>query len=127
MSSSERLALDRMAVTPSSDATLRTLADRRGHLEGARLRAEEHLAEAEAKLAQLSWRGRRRNGPELRSEIGMRRAALRIAAQQLAEMPRVTVPEILQRADRALERTPSRERVLTRSRAPSREPHGLDL
>ncbi len=127
MSSSEALALDRMAVTPPSDASLRTLADRRRHLEGACLRAEERLTEAEAKLTQLGWRGRRRNGPELRAEIGMQRAALRIAAQQLAELPPVTVLATAPRSDRTLVRAPSRERALMNRPAPAREPPGLDL
>ncbi len=125
--SSEPLALDRIALTPASTANVRAAADRRRHLELARLRAEDRLAEAESKLAQLSWRGRRRHSPELRAEIGMQRAALRIATQQLAEIPPITLERTSQRTDRALDRTLSRERAPINRRVPSREPHGLDL
>jgi len=125
--SSERLAVDRFALTPKSDASLRALSDRRRRLEDTRLRAEERLADAEARLAQLGWRGRRRDGPELQAEIGLLRAALRIASQQLAEIPPVTKPATLQRSDRTLARPSARERALMNRRTPQRREHELGL
>ena len=126
-SSSERLALGGTAVASSSDASLRILADRRRHLERARARTEERLAETESRLEELGWRGRRRQGPGLRAEIGFQRAALAAAARQLTELPPIALPATPQRADRALGRTPSRDRALMSRRAPAREPCGLDL
>ncbi|MBA3377086.1 MAG: AAA family ATPase, partial [Actinobacteria bacterium] len=126
-SSSERLAIDRTSVTPTSDASLPALADRRRHLERARLRTEQGLADAEAKLKQIGWRARHRHGAELRMEIEMRRATLRIATQQLAEISPVALPATPRRADQALDRTPPRERALMNRRAPRREPPGLSL
>ncbi len=126
-SSSEQLALEHAAVAPSSDASLRALVHRRRQLERARLRAEERLAEAETKLEQLNWRGRRRQGPGLRAEIGYQRAALTAAAEQVADIEtRVDAQATTSPSGRALEVTRSHKRVLTRS-APERERPGFDL
>ena len=125
--SAERLAVDNAGGSGILDASARALAHRRRHLEHARNRAQERLTEAETKLEQLGWRGRRRHGAELQAEIGLQRAAVRIATKRLAEIPSVVLPPTSRRADHALDRSTSREPALTNDRAPAREPRGLDL
>ncbi|CAN5717143.1 MobF family relaxase [soil metagenome] len=122
--SSEPLALESAAAS-SSHPSLRALADRRRQLERARLRAETRLVEAEVKLAQLGWRGRRQ-GPGLRAEIGFQRAALTAATDQLVDIEtgvkaRLTMPP----SDHKLDVTRSRGRLA--QLAPEREPNGPDL
>jgi conjugative relaxase-like TrwC/TraI family protein len=82
-SASEPLALQQTRAT--NDATTRMLAAQRQQLEHARARAAERLVEAETALDQLGWRGRRKHSAELRIEIAMQRAALRLAEQKLAQ------------------------------------------
>ena len=69
----------------------------------------------------------RSQGLGLRAEIGFQRAALAAAARQLTEIPPIAVPATPQRADRALDRTPSRERAPMSRRAPARDPRGFGL
>jgi hypothetical protein len=105
------------------------LAARRQQLEQARARAAERLAQAEARLDRLGWRGRRAHRAELRTEIALQRAALRLADQKLAEPIPAPKPE-RSRAERdplqlAREhslghRRPARE-TLQRSRGLERE------
>ena len=52
-----------------------------------RARAEQRLADAEAKLKRLGWRGRRGHGAELRAEIAFQQTSLRLADDKLAELP----------------------------------------
>lgn len=125
-SSSEQLALESKAVAPSSDASLRILAHRRKQLERAHLRAEERLAAAETNLEHLGWRGRRRQGPELRAEIRFQRTALTAATDQLAALE-TSVESHATRppSTRALEITRSHKRELSRP-VPERD-IGIDL
>ncbi len=125
--SCEQLALESAAVPSPSDASLLALAHRREQLERPRCRAEERLTEAETKLEQLGWRGRRRHGAELRAEIGFQRAAFSIAAKQLAEIPSVPLPPTSRRADQAPDRATSREHAFVNHHTPAPEPRGLDL
>jgi conjugative relaxase-like TrwC/TraI family protein len=126
-SSSDELALESEAVAPSSDASLRVLTHRRAQLERARLRAKERLAAAETKLEHLGWRGRRRQGPELRAEIGFQRTTLTAAAEQLADIEtRVFAQAKARHSDRRLDLVKSGRRGVGRS-IPAREPAGLDL
>jgi conjugative relaxase-like TrwC/TraI family protein len=126
-SSSEQLALESAAVPPSRDASPRVLADRRGQLERARLRAKERLAEAETKLEHLGWRGRRRRGLELRAEIRFQRAALTAAAEQLVELEtRAGAHATKNSPERALEILPPSPQALSRS-VSEREPPGVGI
>ena len=56
-------------------------------LEQDRTHAAERLAQAETKLGQLGWRGRRKHGAQLQAEIDRRRHALRLADKKLAQLP----------------------------------------
>ncbi|MGH3004725.1 MAG: MobF family relaxase [Gaiellaceae bacterium] len=121
---SERLALEASGARPDPrDA-------RRAYLEEACFRAEQRLAEARAEFEQLGWWERRRRGPEVRSELALRQAALAHGRDCLARFLREPVetrhvqarrPE-LSLAKRTLER--SREPTLMH---PEREPPGIDL
>jgi conjugative relaxase-like TrwC/TraI family protein len=103
-SGSEPLAIDQ--ASGDRRATERVLAMGRRQLEQQRARADQCLADAEAKLDRLGLRGRRKHGAGLRAEIAFQRTALRLANEKLAEPP--SLPQI--RPTRA---------------APSREPAGL--
>lgn len=75
----------------------------------------------------LGWRGRRRQGPELRAEIGVQRTALTAAAEQLADIKTRLAAQVAPRlSDRRLDLARTQSRVLSRS-APERQPPGLDL
>jgi len=68
-------------------ATARVLSTRQRQLEQQLARAEQRLADAQAELDRLGWRGRRKHGADLRAEIGLQRAALQLANGKLAEPP----------------------------------------
>jgi conjugative relaxase-like TrwC/TraI family protein len=79
----EPLALERADAAHGTSA--RAHAARKRELEQQRVRAEHRLADAEEKLDRLGWRGRGRRGAELRAEIALQHAALRLADQRLTE------------------------------------------
>jgi len=126
-SSSEQLALDGAAVPSSRDASLRARVNRGEHLERVRLRAEERLGQAETKLEQLGWRGRRLQGPELVAEIGYQRAALAMAVERLADIEASVDAQATARPSRgSLEIARSRRQWLSRS-THAHKPAELDL
>jgi hypothetical protein len=114
--------------------TARALTARRQQLEQQRARAQERLADAEARLDRLGWRGRRKQGADLPAEIAFQRTALRLSDEQLAGPAPQPPP-----AARGHEQEPSgRERrreleqkcLQTRERARTRAPElerGLEL
>jgi conjugative relaxase-like TrwC/TraI family protein len=92
---SEPLAIDQ--ASKIDRATERVLAAGRRQLEQQQARSQQRLADAEAKLDQLGWRGRRRHGATLRAEIDFQRTALRLLDEKLAEPPspsRVQPPRV---------------------------------
>jgi conjugative relaxase-like TrwC/TraI family protein len=112
-SASEPLALQQARA--SSDSTTRIMAARRQQLEQARARAAQQLADAEAKLVRLGWRGRRKHSAELRTEIAMQRAALRLAEEKLSQPLAPASPTAPAARDRtALERDHARRLRLQR-------------
>ncbi len=84
-SASDPLAIDQ--ADRDLRATERVLAAGRRQLEQQRARSQQRLADAEAKLDQLGWPGRRQRGAKLRAEIDFQRTALRLADKKLAEPP----------------------------------------
>jgi hypothetical protein len=89
-------------------------------------RAAERLSRAEAKLDHLGWRGRGKRGAELRAEMSLQRAALRLADQQHAaptpipnnRRDRERVELACDRAQRSLSRRPpERSHALARGRS----------
>jgi hypothetical protein len=84
-SASESLALDQ--ADRDRRTTVRVLAMRQRQQEQQRARTEERLADAEAELDRLGWRGRRKHGAKLRDEIDFQRLALRLADEKRAEPP----------------------------------------
>jgi conjugative relaxase-like TrwC/TraI family protein len=130
-SASEPLALQQARA--SSNSTTRMLAGRRQQLEQARARATQRLAEAETRLEQLGWHGRRTHGAEIRTEIARQRAALRLADEKLAQpLSTPASPPTRPGRDRiALERDHARQLRLqrdTRALVRSLERHrGRDL
>ncbi len=107
-SASEPLAVDQ--ADRDVRATERVVAVGRRQLEQQRALAEQRLADAEAKLDRLGWRGRRGHRAELRTEIAFQRTALRLADEKLAEPPSLS-------RVRPRRTAPSRERSeLVRSR-----------
>jgi ATP-dependent exoDNAse (exonuclease V) alpha subunit len=95
-SAAEPLALAQS--TQPSDPTARALAARARQLEQLRTRAEQQLAQAETELDRLGWRARRKHGDQIRTEIGFRRAALRLANEKLTQPLPASNPH-LARAD----------------------------
>ena len=106
-----------------SDATARLFAQRQQRLDQARAQAQERLAAAEAKLEALGWRRHGRRGTQLRADIALHRAALRLADESHTELrPAAPVPpRVRPPLDHDL--APSRTRSLSRER----EAPGLDL
>jgi hypothetical protein len=94
--------------------------------------AERRLAEAEERLGGLGWRGRRREGEQLRRQAATERSVLNLAEEKLArlEKERRQSSERLARAQEQALR-PARQRARTVERpAPARAPErqlGLDL
>jgi len=130
-SASEPLALEQAGT--NGDATTRMLAARRQQLEQVRTRAAQRLAQAEAKLDELGWRGHRRHGDELRAEIAMQRTALHLADEELSQplLPRTSPLAPANRHRAALARDRTRQLCLqreapARARALGRE-RGLEL
>ena len=119
--SAEPLALDQ--TRGPSDATARLFTQRQQRLDQARTQAQERLAGAEAKLEALGWRGHGRRGAELRADIALQRAALRLADRRPTELEarEPAPPRTLPSLDHSL--APSRSRSLSRER----EAPGLDL
>ncbi len=127
-SAAERLAHDHLDARIAASRQARE-DQQRQHLEETRTRAQQRLARAETKLAELGWRGRRKHGAELQSEITLQRAALRLAGERLAEMR----PRERTMSSHPVDRPPP----LGRSRAPrrpelgratvDREPPGVGL
>ena len=124
-SASEPLAIDQ--TERDRRTTERILATRQRQQEQQRARTEQRLADAEAKLDQLGWRGRRKHGAKLRAEIDFQRLALRLADQKRAQTPSLRVApsrepsepthkrsrELEQRREpieKVRQRTPKRER-----------------
>jgi conjugative relaxase-like TrwC/TraI family protein len=84
-SASEPLAIDQLQLEPSGGATPRATAAQRRTLERQEAAALQRLANAEERLDRLGWRRRGRHGDELRAEIALQRAAIRLAQEQLRE------------------------------------------
>ncbi|MGZ4391962.1 MAG: MobF family relaxase [Gaiellaceae bacterium] len=120
-SSAEPLAHDQR-VGPS-EAPARLFAQRQQRLDQARAQAQERLAAAEAKLETLGWRSHGRRGAELRSDIALHRAALRLADQRTTELRRAAPATPRARPPLDHDLAPSRTRSLSRER----EAPGLDL
>jgi hypothetical protein len=85
-------------------------AARRQRLEQTRTRATDRLAETEAKLDQLGWRGRGKRGADLRTEIARQRASIRLVDEKLAE-PMSSLGKEPHRLERRAGRAGSRSRA----------------
>jgi hypothetical protein len=123
-SAADRLALEH--ASPTVDMRDRLLQQHCRQVDEARAKAKQRLAQAEAKLDTLGWRGRRKHGPELQSEIALEQAMLRLAEKKLAELdtlPPTTAPA----RPRAPALAPSRSRDRGLSCAVDREPPGTGL
>jgi conjugative relaxase-like TrwC/TraI family protein len=120
-SSAEPLAL----AQASDEGRTRLLAQRQRQLEQQRTRAQARLADTRERLQRLGWRGRRRHSAELRAEISLHEAALRLADEKLKD-PTLQRPRTLQQA---APRRHGHERVQTRSQQPrlERESPGVEL
>ncbi|MGH2962074.1 MAG: ATP-dependent DNA helicase, partial [Solirubrobacterales bacterium] len=113
---------------------LRLLESVEAQTKRAKALAEERLTQAPERLAGLGWRGRRREGEQLRRETARERRMLSLAEGKLAalEPERRRARERLARAqEQALQAAAARERSPeppTRERAPQRErQQSLDL
>ncbi len=142
----ERLAQDSLRPTAVSRPRPRPVIARRSpaerELEGARAhlralvaqeqqttnlrdRARQRIVEAEAELAGLGWRGRRRQGHKLGRELAFQQRALRAAESKLTELE----PErkrALERVELAARTAPTREPIREIARQRERQP-SLDL
>jgi hypothetical protein len=107
-SGAEPLALERSDAAHRASA--RAYAARKRELEQERVRAERRLADAEGKHDLVGWRRRGRRGAELRTEIALQRAALRLAEQRLAEQTHAPTTEPLRAKREAV--APARNRLL---------------
>jgi conjugative relaxase-like TrwC/TraI family protein len=95
-SASEPLAIDHVSTIDAATERVLTMGQRQ--LEQQRARAQQRLADAEAKLDQLGWRGRHQHGAKLRAEIAFQRTALRLVDEKLAEplpLSRVRPPRVV--------------------------------
>jgi conjugative relaxase-like TrwC/TraI family protein len=120
----EPLALEQ--TTTTSDSTARLRAARTQQLKQAKARAEQQLANAEAKLERLSWRGRRKHGPEILSEIALQQTALQLADEKLAQPAPPPIPHLAQAdSDRAQHTERSSQPTMKRE-APKRT-RGLEI
>ena len=129
-SACEPLAVEQLET--ADRPTARTHLARRRELEQQRARAQQRLGEAQEKLDRLGWRGRGRRGDEIRSEIALQRAVLRVADKKLREpIPEPTTrlsrpdPVIALARDRSLRHRLTRE-ALERTRGLERG-LGIDL
>jgi conjugative relaxase-like TrwC/TraI family protein len=126
-------AAERLAAEQVDPATARLHAARATHLDQARARAEQRLANAEEQLQQLGWRGRHTRAPELRTEIAFQRTALQLARQQLAAHTLAVDARArpLQREERARTHELARQRRLRHSRLDRARPieheRGLEI
>jgi ATP-dependent exoDNAse (exonuclease V) alpha subunit len=122
-------AAEPLALEQARAAAGRIRDVRREQLEQDRRYAAGRLAQAETKLDQLGWRGRRKYGAQLEAEIDRCRHALRMADRKLAQLP--TPESELPNDSVALDRERSRQLRLQRdalrhARALSPE-RGLEL
>jgi hypothetical protein len=125
-SAAERLAYDHLDARIAASRSKREEQQRR-HIEETRTRAQARLARAEAKLAELGWRGRRTHSAELQSEIALQRAALRLADARLAELPRSMTPAPAPLRPPAPSRAVTRSPHLEAARSMERDPRGVGL
>jgi ATP-dependent exoDNAse (exonuclease V) alpha subunit len=94
---------------------LRLLESVRADTEQAKARAHQRLAEAEGRLAGLGWRGRRRQGEELRRQAALERSTLNLADEKLATLSRErrqALDRLARGQERALRPPPDRGRSL---------------
>jgi len=104
----------------SARAQLRTLNTQEERARELRERAQRRIMEAEARLARLGWRGRRRQGHELGRELAFQQRALTAAESKLAELE----PErkgALRRVELAAKNAPARPREPVREIWPQLE------
>jgi conjugative relaxase-like TrwC/TraI family protein len=108
-------------------AQLRTLTLREQRARELRERAQRGIAEAEARLAGLGWRGRRRHRHELGRELAFQQRALTAAENKLTDLE----PErkqALRRVELAEQNAPVPARAPVREHQPQRErQQSLDL
>jgi conjugative relaxase-like TrwC/TraI family protein len=108
-----------------SDATARAHTLRRQQLQQLRTRAEQRLANAEAKLERLGWRDRRKHGAQIRADIALQQAALRLADEKLAQPLHATRPRLGPDHHRS-ELTRDRSQQPRRQRATPERTHKLE-
>ncbi|MGH3004710.1 MAG: MobF family relaxase [Gaiellaceae bacterium] len=107
---------------------LRLLESVRADTERAKTLAEQRLAQTKERLTGLGWRGRRRQGEELRRQAARERSTLNLADEKLATLARER-RQALDRLARAQERAlrPPRDRGRSLERPTPERQLSLDL